>query len=330
MIEQKLLRLERMSSAEKVRHWGQEKPWELEGTRLKLPGIKGFFAAQVGLDDRGNIMRMPTLIGRPCFGQPTAYLRHGGLQFAYSQKGWQPTRCTKCAVRNACEFVAERRLQSTPKLAELYQEWRSLGGRELTWPKKGASGTAAVRYRELLVELQKLTFTSVNDLKAHDHYEAVIQKKLATDRERKRRAREAINKARTGEITPAVGQVLDGHRAWRAVEHIKACRHAEAPKCLRKLPIDTSRFDANVWTAYNRVKLRGETPNPYSCSVELHCMGLEQNRSINALRDRVKRSIERLHVLERLRLDGATEPVWPRFKRKDLTEGLEPLLPPTS
>jgi hypothetical protein len=331
LIEQKLLRLERMSSAEKVRHWGQEKPWELEGTALRFPRIKEVAPPQIALDGRGNITRMPSLIGRPCFGQVAAYLRHGGGRYVFSPRtrSMQPTRCTKCLASKACAFVAEQRLVSTPTLADLYREWRSLGGRDYTWPKKGSPGTAAVAYRPLLRELRNLTFASVNDQRVQEHYVAVIRVKSEKDRERKRRerAKRTIEKARAGEITCEVQTVLDGHRAWRAVEHYKACQHPEAPKCLRRLPIDTSRFDANVWAAYNRVRFRGETPNPYNCSVELHRMGLEQDRSINALRDRVRRSIERLHVLERLRLDGAAEPVWPRFKRKDLPEGLEPFLP---
>lgn len=333
MIEKKLLSLERMSSAEKIRYWGQKKPWVIDGITLRLPRIQQLAPPQVAVDGNGNITRMPLLIGRPCFGQVTAYLRHGGTTFAYSPRtrSMHPTRCTKCLARTACKFVAQERLESTPTLTQLYREWRGSGGRVYTWPKKGPPGTAAVHMRSLLRELQQLTFTSINDHRVQQHYESVIRQKAATDRERKRRerAKQAIEKARAGEINSDVQVVFRGHRAWHAVEHIKASRHPMAPKCLRKLPIETSRFDAAVWEAYNRVKLRDVNPNPYSCSVELQRMGIEQHRSINALRDRVKRSIDRMHVLERLRLDGATEPVWPRFTRKDITEDLEHI-PPTT
>jgi hypothetical protein len=57
-------------------------------------------------------------------------------------------------------------------------------------------------------------------------------------------------------------------------------------------------------------------------------MGLEQHRSVNALRDRVGRSIERMHRLERLHISDQKDPVWPRFTLSDLKEGLR-LQPPT-
>jgi hypothetical protein len=332
LIEQKLLRLEQMSPAEKVRHWIGDKAWTLDGKQLRLPRIRPFSPAQVAVDGRGNVTRMPLLIGRPCFGQVSAFLRHGGGQTVYSprQKSWHPTRCARCPVSKACEFVAEERLRSTPALSNLYRDWRNLGGRDQTWPKSGPRGTAAVKLRELLLELQKMTFTTHRDHEVQDRYQRVIEAKLAKDRERKRRERErqAIEKAKAGDITPAVEQVLDGHRMWRAVEHRKAGSHPKAPKWLRHLPPDAHIFDANVWLAHTRVWLRGNAPNPYSCAVEFHRIGLEVNRSVNALRDRVGRSIDRLHRLQRLHLDDAGHPVWPRFTISDLKEGVR-LIPPT-
>jgi hypothetical protein len=331
LLEQKLLRLEQMSSAEKIRHWVQEKPWELDGKRLRLPTCRPFSPGQIRLDHAGNITMMPPLVGRPCFGQPTAFLRHGNRRFVYSprQKSYQPTRCERCPVKRACAFVAEERLQSTPKLADLYREWRNLGGADQTWPANGPAGTAAVRVRELLFELQKMAFTTHRDDEVRDHYERVVKAKLAKDRERKRRDRErqAIKKARAGEITPEVERVLHGHKTWRAVEHRKAAAHAAAPKWLRRAEKDDSLFDASVWLAHTRIWLRGRNPNPYSCALELHRMGLEQHRSVNALRDRVGRSIERMRRLQRLHINDQEHPVWPPFTLSDLKDGLRLQLP---
>jgi hypothetical protein len=333
LIEQKLLQLEQMSSAEKIRYWVGEKPWHVEGKRLRLPRVRGISPGQVALDADGNVTRMPLVIGRPCFGQPTAFMRHGGARYTYSprQKSWHPTRCTRCPVSNACAFVAEERLQSTPKLRELYREWRNLGGRDQMWPQSGPMGSGAVKLRELLLELQKMTFTTHRDHEVQDHYQRVIEAKLVKDRERKRRERErrTIEKAMAGDITPEVEQVLDGHRMWRAAEHRKAASHAKAPKWLRHLPPDAHMFDANVWLAHTRVWLRGDNPNPYNCAVEFHRMHLEEDRSVNALRDRVGRSIDRLHRLQRLHLSDAKHSVWPRFTISDLKEGLR-LIPPTN
>jgi hypothetical protein len=175
-----------------------------------------------------------------------------------------------------------------------------------------------------------MTFTSIRDREIQKHYQQIIEAKLRKDCERKRRERkrQAIEKARVGEITPEVENVLDGHWRWRAVEHLKAASHAEAPKWLRTAKKSDSLFDAKVWLAHTLVWLRGRKPNPYNCAAELHRMGLEKHRSVNALRDRVGRSIERMHRLQRLKFDGAEDPVWPRFTLADLKDGLQPI-PPT-
>jgi hypothetical protein len=174
-----------------------------------------------------------------------------------------------------------------------------------------------------------MVFTSVRDQEVQRHYEQIIETKLVKDRERKRRDREkhAIAKARAGEITPAVEQILDGERMWRAVHHRWACNQPDAPKSLRHALPDMSLFDAYVWVAHTRVWLRGDTPNSYNCAAELQRMGREQERSVNALRDRVGRSIDRMHLLQRLRLDDRKGPVWPRFTLADLREGLRHQLP---
>jgi hypothetical protein len=71
------LRLERLTHAEKVQHWGTENPWD----GLKLPrDVPAIKTGHILVDPAGNIVKMPPLIGRPCFGQVTAFLRHGGHQ----------------------------------------------------------------------------------------------------------------------------------------------------------------------------------------------------------------------------------------------------------
>ena len=74
----KLERLERLTPREKIKHWAGEKPWA--GVRLKHDVEFGINS--VLMDGDWNITRQPPTVGKPCFGQPTAFARHGGAAAA--------------------------------------------------------------------------------------------------------------------------------------------------------------------------------------------------------------------------------------------------------
>lgn len=103
MIEEKLLRLERMSHAEKVAYWAGKQPWDVDGVTLRLPfKSQPFGPGLVHMDDDGNITKSPMLVNRPCFGQLTAFLRHGGNQHTLTKTGGRhPNRCARCEVKEA-------------------------------------------------------------------------------------------------------------------------------------------------------------------------------------------------------------------------------------
>jgi hypothetical protein len=319
------LRLERLSHAEKIQHWAQEEPW----SGLKLPrNVPQLKAGHIFLDRAGNITKMPELIGRPCFGQVTAFLRHGGHQPFWQPvaRRWMNSRCMRCPARAACEYVVEERLRATPHIEAAYREWRGAGGREATWKTKSPGGLARTHYRELLRLLRTtVQFTSENDEIAIAHYESVLRKRREKDRDRQRQKRlqRALERARAGEFNDEVEEILKLQRIWRQIRHAEAKKHPGAPRQLELAPPDSSVFDSQVWLAKTRLELRGKAVNDSNTAKEMQLLGFELHRSRNALRDRVRRSLTRVALLERFQLPGRTELVWPKFGHRELREALD-------
>lgn len=329
MSVEECLRLERLSHAERINHWGGAKPWG----GLKLPRRVGpIQPGHISFDNAGNITRMPLLLGRPCFGQVTAYLRHGGDRQFWNPrtKRWMNSRCMRCPVVTACEAVAEERLRSTPEVAQAYREWLRAGGRRATFKGKRSSSQAKILYRNLFQVLRtRVQFTNDNDRFVIEHYETILQERREKDRERHRqkRLRARLQRARAGQFDKEVEHVLDLQRIWRQIEHDRAGKHPQGPRRLKQAAPDSSKFDAQVWLAKTRLQLRGRTVNDSNTATEMQSLGFDVHRSHGGLRDRVRRSLDRVAFLEYTSLPGRTEPIWPRFGHRELREALDFHLP---
>jgi hypothetical protein len=328
MPNQEVERLERLSHGERIRHWNSQKPWD----GIRLPTItKPFLAYRVQMEAPGNVMAMPLLVGRPCFGQPTAIMRHGGgeRQWIGRTQSYGLDRCGRCTVREACKYVAFERLRATPKIDELYREWVHLGGRDATWSTNGPPGTVAVVYKRLIRHLTtEVEFKSVNDAQVAKYYDELAIQRRAKDAERKRkeRTKASLERARRGEFDEPVASALHGQFVWRYVAHRRAQSHPQAPYQLKRSGT-ASKFDARVWLAKARLELRGIVTNDSNVAREMQVIGFERHRSHGALRDAVRRALSRIDRLERTTLPGEEDAIWPRFGARELRDqlGFDPL-----
>ena len=318
-----ILRVERMTHAEKIQHWCGGNPWK--GMRLPRQ-IKPIKPGHVFLDSDGKIMKMPSRIGRPCFGQVPAVLRHGG-----NQPFWNPrtrtmmlSRCMRCPVRAACEHVVDERLRVTPEIDQTYREWKHAGGREATWTDV-PGGLARIKYRDLLQLLRTtVQFSSQNDDDTVAHYEKLVEARREKDRQRQRlrRVSERMKRTRAGELDSKVEQVLHGQRIWRQIEHMQAWKDPKGPRQLKQAPVTSSIVDARVWLAKTRIELRGGKANASNTAREIQSLGFELHRSHNALRDAVGRSLSRVALLERTAYPHRQSAIWPRFGPRELRDAL--------
>lgn len=329
MLEKKLLELERMTGAEKLDHWLGDKPWKIDGTVLRLPAVRHIHAGYIGMNDKGDITRMPPLPWRPCFGQVGAYLRHGGMDLVFNPKNgsYQKSRCARCDARNACHYVAEKRLRSSPQIGDAYQNWLAVGGRECTWGAGSSkASTPRLRLRDLLRELRNAAFKSVNDEYVLATYQSKIDERKQKDAERKRkqRARDSVAMAKTGDVDLATAEVLEAHRLVRKANFEYLAATSDAPTRIKRCPPETADFDSLVWVAFQRIALTGAKPNPSSCAAELARMGVGNDRNQNALRSKVSRSLVRKVELEKTPLPGHQgQMTWPAFSAATLARSLE-------
>jgi hypothetical protein len=191
---------------------------------------------------------------------------------------------------------------------------------------KKSNSQAQIFYRDLLQLLRtQVRFTSENDPAAIAHYEAVLQERREKDRDRQRekRLRVALERASAGQFDEEVNEVLKLQRIWRQIRHAEAKTHPERPRQLEQAPSDSSVFDSQVWLAKTGLELRGKSANASNAAKEMQWLGFELHRSHNALRDRVRRSLTRVVLLERFQLPGRTEPIWPKFGQQELREALD-------
>lgn len=83
----------------------------------------------VELDREGNITDMPLLRGKPCFGRPETFLRHGDRERVIRLNGRQmPStnhQCRSCplATWQSCKTVVEHRVQADRGMREAYAAW---------------------------------------------------------------------------------------------------------------------------------------------------------------------------------------------------------------
>lgn len=321
-----VIALERMDYIEKLHHWSGRSPWKVGDTTLRLPKpdreiLRGHMQVE-----RGHIRRMPKLIGRPCFGNPVAYLRHGGQrQFFNRTTGqWTLTRCMRCPVRDACEFVAEERLHASKEIEKARREFEHSGGRTAMWDKN-ASRHWIIPWRALIAALERQgPFESVNDHvvaawcveKEAEHRERDAARKRV---ERKKMQQE---KAKRAEFTPELDAALNRERIFRRDRYRRACEHRRAPWSVRQAGVDAADFDTLVWMARERLRISDRSDTPYGIAKELHRLGVEETRSVNALRASVSKSVNRLDQLSRLSLDPSLDPVLPPLNWRELFDDL--------
>ncbi|MEP2988465.1 MAG: hypothetical protein ABJN65_15710 [Parasphingorhabdus sp.] len=307
--------LEKMDTAEwpqKAIRWAKKEPTHYREVVARLPNKSEFGPDDVELDDFGNITDMPLLIGKPCFGIPTAFLRHGGKQSVYvhRQKKRQPSRCMKCNVRLACEKVCLARIKLIPEMKEAIQSWQDKGGR------KGLK--TPVKYPKCDVAMQKIArltkenpFQSSNDERVREHYKQKKIDFLEKDRLRKRRARARALKA--GRLDDDVLDYFDRCRFYRLNLLREECRRAPLPPKLRHLDAQGMMNTTDVFLERSILLAEHSKVNPSVVAKRLMKKGKANGSSHNVLRARVSKDLQRIQFLESSRSSVRSGNIWPKF-----------------
>ena len=316
MAIQDLIRLERMSYDEKIAYWSRKDAFKKpDGGSIRFPQPRSFNRSQVEIDG-GNITKVPPFFGRPCFGIPTAYLRHYLRPFGRARDGRLiENRCARCQIADACKLAATERLNASPKLMRAHRSFELAGGTRAMWNTKGSK-----HWRSPWLDLKDAlkdhgSFTSVNDDFVAEECVRLEAKHRADTRERKRKERKRLERqrAKEGEFTEDLLAALVRHRIYRRVRYVEALEGGSLQgRSFSKLPADGPQFDTAVWQAKAMLVFRDREPKAYTVAKEMIDQSLWDHDNVNSLRQRVKKALERIRKLERTEMaDGPA--VFPRL-----------------
>jgi hypothetical protein len=307
--------------------WARAQPLVYHGVNVTTSNKTEFGPSDVEMDDQGNITNMPLLIGRPCFGIPTAYLRHGRKKPQWVQKSqsYKPTRCMKCKVQAACEKVCRARIKLIPEMGETIKDWQKKGGRvALKTPVKHPK--CDVSFEKITRLTKQHPFSSSNDDKVKAFYAKQRIDFLEKDKLRKRKARAKAIKE--GAIDDGVMDFLKRSRVFRLILLKQACKEKPLSPRLRHLDEQGIVNTADVWLEKAILLAEKKKVNPSKIAKNLIEKDKSKGVSYDVLRGRVTTDLRRIEFLESSRSSHSRNAVWPKFNvDKELADYIKYELP---
>ncbi|PHR94956.1 MAG: hypothetical protein COA68_17790 [Oceanobacter sp.] len=318
MSEKRLRELFSLTPKQKVRHWAGHDPWQ----GMRLDNKVQISMNAVLRDNDCHIIRMPLLM-KPCFGQPTAYVRHGGSQpISHPRFGTVKSRCMRCLASDACERVAKARLSVTPDIKSAFVRFGQAGG-SFGLKNPSVCPTAQREFDGLVsVIVSHGGFRSGNDTAALAELDSREVERKRREAENKRLARRKAIKR--GYFTTEFLDLLEREREEREIQLVLASSWDGLPRNVGRIRNHSAQITADVWFVRECKRIRGEDVNPASIARALinKWPDIYPSSNFNSLRQRTKTDLARVDTLERFIVKGSSKPIWPRF---DLAVALDEL-----
>jgi hypothetical protein len=289
-----------------VMTWGNQDPWKRLGIK-RLNHQTKFTDSNVKRDGRGNILDMPLLKNKPCFGRPEAVFRHGKRTRRQKVPNgyWIDTQnhqCGRCpeGVHGACVRTALERVNSDPAIRQAYDEWRA----ECEANHDGAyvcTGTASWpwgRFKDAIA--RRGPFENSNDNALRDLEEADRERErrkwLRDQRRRRERQRAAARAVRRLPSHQFVLNVRD-ERDRRSDLLLATLGKPGQPKCrsqvIAKHAAATAIITANAWAVGEIIKQSGAPVRPGSIARVMADHGLSAGVPRASLNARIKNDLAR-------------------------------------
>ena len=195
---------------------------------------------------------MPQLVGKPCFGQITAYLRNAEDRSRVTVDGSRTldSPCIPCKLRDACDFVCGKRIVAVPIIANAHAAWVAAGGHQ-GFNDRASFPLARSKWSRLTLRVvQHGPFMSSNDVIAQSHAREVAELHLKACQESERLAQEAHD-ANAGyrKRVAELAERIELERQWRGIQLRGATLSWRAPNVIKRISADDAFFMAEVWAA---------------------------------------------------------------------------------
>ena len=303
-----------------VFHWGHVDPWGKGEGSIRLNHKTKFGAADVVTDGMGNITAMPHLLGKPCFGRPETFFRHGNRTLPYTLPSGKETqsvahRCGACGVsgvREACRKVSVERVLSDPTISAALSLWgKTSQSMHSEYVYVGAAGRYWTAVLKAIAD--RGPFASVNDaiIAEYDLRNYEMRRKAESAARQRRRL---VNQCQGLPPTTEFSSAASNEQARRHDILRKLAKDPTAPSIIYKMHAEGRRLLSNVWLASVMLKEQRIAPTGRAIAIWLIERSLHEGMKFESLRTRVARDMKRISMLE----DASSTPaVWAPFDPDD-------------
>ena len=263
----------------------------------------------------GNVTRLPPIGGRPCFGNPIAWIVHGTAPAKWARGRLVPTRCGRCKAREGCGKVSEDRLNVQQDVAQAAGSFRSAGGKEALNSPEPQNARRALG--QLIQALENhVPFTSINDDYA-DAWCDVERERIrnaSCERKRRQRDQDARKQLRQHKVPKLLQNRLEREAVFRRIRYSQYRDSGFAPKAVTVDPTaENQKFTTDVWLSLETLRIMKAKQTAYSIASHLIAVGKHYGLDHSVLRDRVLKALRRINLLETTPFPNSAEKVWPRF-----------------
>lgn len=321
----------------KVVCFAQEAPLRAGRVVVSLRNKVRIPPSAMNTDGFGNVLAMPELIGKPCFGVATAFLRHGSAHPTelFKTISVPGTRCGRCTARTACVMLVLERVRSRPHLQNAVARWYEMGGRlhlatdktnELAWQQVTEATASAV-------------FHNSNDAAVVRYWSTIDSIRKRKDADRKNQTRLTARLARADAHLREFGlrwwcwesrfmvstwdlkfaRVIAEERVCRAEALIEIRHHPASPRWIKRLSRDACWLMASAWAARSfRVQFlddwkRRYYPQTGAVAAIMIERGWNAKLAHKDLMKRIPLDLRRADRLERIVTGDAEAAIWRPF-----------------
>lgn len=306
-----------------MRRFGSNRPYTLEdGKRFNLKHDTMFSPDQVKTDGAGNVLVMPLLVDKPCFGRPERFVRGSHEKATPPLTGrnrtgdWQLTRCQRCPVVDSCVAVAAERIESSSTISTRFEEWDDWTA--VLPDDDRFKGQAGRLWGAFLRSIERHgRWTNVNDANVVEAALAAALKRAQKQRMDRKIARAKARMKRRGmsqPVTPAFMTIVEEERKRRAEALLDLRTKPYALRYLpsiSRLPPEGCERTADVWAAKTILEKADVRATGKAIASYLTRHGRDRGVGLGTLTTWVYKDLNRIEKLER---DQAGVIIWQPFR----------------